>query len=88
MYGHVIRRNRWKLILDDRLSTVRLYDLQADPGERIDLSRVRPRIVRELTQDVLDWARELPPALFLPDVVVSVKAVEPGLVAAVSARKA
>jgi choline-sulfatase len=48
---------RWKLIRDDRSGTVELYDLDADPGERNDLSAARPEISRRLVA-LLDQHRD------------------------------
>jgi hypothetical protein len=52
-----IRQGRFKLIRDENTKTVRLYDLEADAGERVDLSNREPEVVSRLL-DVLD-AREL-----------------------------
>jgi arylsulfatase A-like enzyme len=38
----------FKLIRDERSGQVELYDLGADPGERVDLSRARPGHTRQL----------------------------------------
>ena len=64
MYGVVVRRGSWKLILDDHLGTVRLYDLAADPGESRDVSSGHPGLVDELTRRAREWAGQLSPPLW------------------------
>ena len=48
---------RFKLIADDAAGTLRLYDLQADPGERVDLAPERPELTAELLARLRDWQR-------------------------------
>jgi arylsulfatase A-like enzyme len=43
-----ITEGRYKLIRDDRTRRLELYDLAADAGERVDLARDRPELVREM----------------------------------------
>ena len=56
---------RWKLHLSEPAegaATVRLYDLDADPGETVDLAAARPEIVARLEAGILaERARALPP---------------------------
>ena len=44
------RTERWALTGDNRFRARRLYDLRADPGERRDVARRRPGVVREMTR--------------------------------------
>ncbi|RMH03259.1 MAG: hypothetical protein D6702_06485 [Planctomycetota bacterium] len=50
-----IRRGRWKLIETFADGRAELYDLAADPGERVDLGRTRPDRVRELRAALAAW---------------------------------
>jgi arylsulfatase A-like enzyme len=43
-----VARDQWKLIVNLKTRMVALFDLDADPGERDDLSADRPRIRNEL----------------------------------------
>ena len=42
-----VRRGRWKLLLDAK-GTAQLYDLQTDPGEKTDLAKRKPDLVKDL----------------------------------------
>ncbi len=53
------RRGRWKLFRDRLAGTVHLVDLEADPGERIDVAGRHPETVRELTTRMDELARTL-----------------------------
>lgn len=48
--GHyrAVRDGRYKLITAEDPPSVRLFDIEADPSESVDLSKERPRIVRRL----------------------------------------
>ncbi len=65
-YTVAVRRGRWKLVRArapqerEMLGDVRLFDLDADPGEQRDLARDRPEIVRELSSLLQDWLDETP----------------------------
>ena len=52
-----VRRGDWKLLIDGEHQM--LYDLRADPGERNDLARRHPAMVRELRQLILDWEKDV-----------------------------
>ncbi len=45
---HGVRTERWKLV---RGVTPELYDLEADPGERVDLAAEQPEVVRRLSRE-------------------------------------
>jgi len=45
-----VRRGRWKLVQDLTASTVALYDLETDPGERKDVAAANPALRDELLQ--------------------------------------
>lgn len=57
-----VREGKWKLVLNGKLDfnqdqpdSVHLSDLEADPGERVNLQDKEPRIVRELTERAQEW---------------------------------
>jgi arylsulfatase len=45
-----LRQGEWKLLADEKLETVALYNLVADPGEKSDLADKHPDRVRELKE--------------------------------------
>jgi arylsulfatase A-like enzyme len=47
-----VRRGDWKLVLDRFTGELALYDLAADPGERVDVSARHPERVRELRAEI------------------------------------
>jgi arylsulfatase A-like enzyme len=47
-----VRRGDWKLVLDRFTGELALYDLAADPGERVDVSADHPERVRELRAEI------------------------------------
>jgi arylsulfatase A-like enzyme len=47
-----VRRGDWKLVLDRFTGALALYDLAADPGERVDVSARHPERVRELRAEI------------------------------------
>ena len=51
----VIRRNRWKYLLDDK-GRSRLYDLREDPAETVDLAATRTGKLRGLAKKHRRWA--------------------------------
>ena len=52
-----VREGVWKLLADG--GNVFLFDLQADPGERNDLSRQYPEVVRRLSRGLQQWFEEM-----------------------------
>ena len=61
-YNHAIRFHQWKLIRNDHDHTVKLFDLAQDPGERHNLTADKPEIVRDLTERLDAWEKQLQPA--------------------------
>lgn len=73
---YAVVRNGMKLIKDVNRGRTLLYDLERDPGEKHDISRLRPALAAELEARIDTWvgetlayygdrerqARELPPA--------------------------
>ena len=54
-----VRVGQWKLLEWFEDGAVELYDLQADPGERVDLSTAEPERARELLDRLRAWRREV-----------------------------
>jgi arylsulfatase A-like enzyme len=52
-----VRRGDWKLLLDGEHAM--LFNLRTDAGERRDLARSRPDLVRQLRQAILDWEKDV-----------------------------
>ena len=50
----------WKLLANNDLSYLELYDLVADPLEKRDLKTSRPEVVAELSAKIRSWQSELP----------------------------
>jgi arylsulfatase A-like enzyme len=53
-YGNssYVRDGRWAYIADNDFGYERLYDIRADPGETRDLSKSRPKVVREMRRRI------------------------------------
>lgn len=56
-----MRRGKWKLYLEPRASIAKLFDLDADPQERHDLSAVEPTVFADLKARYAKWDKSLPP---------------------------
>jgi uncharacterized sulfatase len=50
-----VREGQWKLLCDYDGGRVQLYNLEADPGETMNLAENEPDIVCGLTRKTLDW---------------------------------
>jgi uncharacterized sulfatase len=55
-----IRSDRWKLLCEEDGSQPQLYDVVADPREQSDLAKDNPKVVSELTAQVLAWQKQMP----------------------------
>ncbi|UCF99457.1 MAG: sulfatase-like hydrolase/transferase [Spirochaetaceae bacterium] len=64
IYASIVRQERWKLIANHRQNTIRLYDLEADPGEMRNLAVEQPETVRQLLGEIQLWEEQLPPPLW------------------------
>lgn len=72
-------RGRWKLHLELRSGTPvawRLFDLEKDPGERVDLASAHPEIVEELGVPLLATAQSMRPP-HTPDASASAASAAP-----------
>jgi arylsulfatase A-like enzyme len=63
--GRAVRKGKWKLVeFGDSLSA--LYDLSKALGEKNDLSRANPDVVRELRDAWRAWSSQMKPAAWPP----------------------
>jgi arylsulfatase A-like enzyme len=51
----VVLQDAWKGIWNDDLENLELYDLDSDPGERVDLSRENVALTRQMTEAARQW---------------------------------
>lgn len=56
----VVVHENWKLLLTKDLSYQALYDIAADPLEKVELSKDKPEVVASLMQKLEDWRATLP----------------------------
>ena len=56
-----VRDGRWKLLAKPEGSDGQLYDLEADPGEAVNLADRQPAIRDRLRAKLLAWASRLHP---------------------------
>jgi arylsulfatase A-like enzyme len=57
--GSAIREGKWKLIEWREDGALELYDLEADPSEKNDLSEVQPEIAKRLHGKLVEWRKEV-----------------------------
>ena len=56
-----VRAGRWKLIVTSKPeASMRLFDLESDPGETADRSAAHPEIAAELSSFLAEWAESVP----------------------------
>ena len=55
-----IREGDWKLLLMEDGTAPQLYNLAKDPGEKHNLAPEQPKLVRRLSERLLDWRKSLP----------------------------
>ncbi|MDA1078208.1 MAG: N-acetylgalactosamine-6-sulfatase, partial [Verrucomicrobia bacterium] len=48
------------LVANQDFSKCELYDLVADPLEKVELSKVQPEVVETLVKAIRDWIQTLP----------------------------
>lgn len=58
---HAVVDQEWKLLTNEKSGHVELYDIVADPCERIDLAATRPEAVAKLSEKLAQWKSTLPP---------------------------
>ncbi|MGE3807175.1 MAG: sulfatase-like hydrolase/transferase [Gemmataceae bacterium] len=72
-YGYAVRAGRYKLVSSIYKGRKLLFDLDADPYEEHDIADRNPILVRELTQQYDDWAKQLKKPLWLDPHGVNVR---------------
>ncbi len=55
-----LRRGKWKLLLNDDGTGAQLYDLQQDAPETENIADQNPKVVQQMSQQLLAWRRTLP----------------------------
>lgn len=61
-FNRAVRDGRWKLLENRNSHQVLLFDLDKDPGERLDLSAREPDRVRVLLEALDVWEQDMQPA--------------------------
>lgn len=56
-----VRDDDWAMVTNNERTGAQLYDLKADPGERVDISRERPEVVDRLYERMVAEVGEPPP---------------------------
>ncbi|MBL0419219.1 sulfatase-like hydrolase/transferase [Ramlibacter sp. AW1] len=56
-----VRMGKWKLYLEIRNGIAKLFDLQADPQEKNDVSAQEPQVFEDLKARYAAWDKSLPP---------------------------
>jgi arylsulfatase A-like enzyme len=59
MNQKAVRSGDWKLIIDGAVTRTFLFNVKADPGERVDLFARQPPTVRRLQQLLIEWERDV-----------------------------
>ena len=58
--SYAIVHGNWKLLTNRDSTYSELYDINADPYEKADVSKEKPEVVKQLIQQVDDWKSTLP----------------------------
>jgi arylsulfatase A-like enzyme len=64
LYGGMVRKGPWKLIVNERQDEVRLYNVEKDISEKVELSEEEPEVLEELINAFRDWEKTLMPTLW------------------------
>ena len=59
MNQKAVRSGDWKLVLDGAITRILLFNVRADPGERVDWFARRPETVQRLHRLLTDWERDV-----------------------------
>jgi arylsulfatase A-like enzyme len=65
--GAAIRSGKWKLIDFYELDKVELYNMELDPQEQRDLSKVLPEKTKELLKNLHDWQKSVGAKMPVPN---------------------
>ena len=55
-----VRDGKWKLLVNDELAKVELYDIKADWAEKKNLAGDHPEVVEKLKKQVMQWKKAQP----------------------------
>jgi len=55
-----IRDGKWKMMLNQELNRIELYDIEADWAETNNVAGLNPDVVKALTKKVMAWKKSLP----------------------------
>jgi arylsulfatase A-like enzyme len=55
------RVGKWKLVLEFKAGVAKLFDLDADPAEKVDLAATEPAVFADLMARYAAWDKSLPP---------------------------
>jgi N-acetylgalactosamine-6-sulfatase len=58
--SYAIVHENWKLLANRDATYSELYDITADPYEKVDLAEKKPEVVKQLMQQIDDWKASLP----------------------------
>lgn len=65
LFRGAVRQGKWKLIQVTLLpGKVELYDLEKDPGEKVNLAKKHPEKVKELQSLLMNYAKQQKPSLW------------------------
>jgi arylsulfatase A-like enzyme len=59
LYNKAVRKDEWKLIVDERSGRILLFNLDRDRRESMNLASRYPEIVEQLLDELQDWERTL-----------------------------
>jgi N-acetylgalactosamine-6-sulfatase len=59
--SYAVIDQQWKLVANNDSSYVELYDIAADPLEKVNLKEKKPKVVKQLLATLSDWQASLPP---------------------------
>jgi arylsulfatase A-like enzyme len=55
-----VRKRDWKLLFNDKIKRIELYNIVKDPFEEFNKSEENKQIVINLKQTWMDWKKEFP----------------------------
>jgi arylsulfatase A-like enzyme len=58
-FNKAVRKGNWKLIWNERDAQSFLYDLERDPGEKVNLGNKKPGQVEEMKALIREWEKEM-----------------------------
>ena len=58
-YNKIVRKGDFKLLLNTEKGTKQLYNIAADPSEKVNLAKEKPETVKDLEATLASWESEL-----------------------------